>query len=304
MKKSFQILLISMFILQFSIISGTLFADEPIEKEVVNEAENEIAKAEKTTTPTDAIDEFLHAGGTFWRPTAISHASATFGLSFLDWDSINGSAIFFDFTFMLEYSIEQYTNMPMSLFAQTGLALHYVDIIQSDTNFGFLNFWLGGKYRMINGDTIPNLFLSFMATIGIGYNDTSDNVGNAQWAGHYMLNSGDFSLIFGGLASYLVKPEMGVGGSLLFQFFTWSTGATDRNELGLHLHVEYFYIVSADVMTHIGLTNSMDDDIDNQNWKFFAQAMHISGLYGQIIIPLEGNGFVLVLMGGYNIKFP
>ncbi len=303
MKNSFQILLIAFFIVQLSLISGTLFADEPIEKEIVKDAGNEIAEAAKTATPTEAINEFLHAGGTFWRPTFISHASGTLGISFLDWDNINGSAFFMDFTFMGEYSIEKYTNMPLSVFAQTGLALHYVDIINSDTNIGFLNFWFGGKYRMFNGAPIPNLFLSFMAAIGIGYNDGADGVGNAQWAGHFLLNSGDFSLIFGGLASYLVNPKMGVGGSLLFQFFTWSVGASDKTELGLHLHVEYFYIVSADVMTHVGLTNSMDDDIDNQNWKFFAQAMHSSGFYGQIILPLEGNGFVFVLMGGYNIKF-
>ena len=204
---------------------------------------------------------------------------------------------------MAEYSIEKYTNMPMTVFAQTGLALHYLDFIESDTNIGLLNLWLGAKYRMFNGVPIPNLMLSFIGALSLGWNDGHNDVGNAQFAGPYLLNSGDFSLIGGALATYKVNNQMGVGGSLLLQLYFWNYGTVDKTELGILMHFEAYYIVNPDITSHVGLSASLDDDIDNQNWKFFAQAMHISGMYGQIVIPFEGNGFLIVLMFGYNITF-
>ena len=285
------------FILSMSVLTSGVFADE-----MSSTDENEIG-ANTQTSPQAAFDEFMHAGGSFWRPTTVSHMSATASLGFLDWGVLSATGIFLDLTFMAEYSIEDMVDQPVTVFAQTGLGIHYLDFIESDTNIGLMSIWLGGKYKMYIEDRVPNLALSFIAAIGIGFNDGSDDVGNAQFAGPILLNSGNFSLLFGGLATYMLNNQMGVGGSFMFQFYTFSSGAHDHTEFGALMHAEFLYIVNSEITTHVGLTDNWDNDIDSQNWKFFAQAMMISGFYGQVVIPLEGNGFLIVFMAGYNMTF-
>lgn len=253
------------------------------------------------------FDERFNANGSFWHPTEYSHLAFTAGLGIISTD--NTSGVTFDITAMFEYSLREMTNIPLSAFAQTGLGLTAISVdtplgSSNETNFGLRSLLLGGKYRMLDGQQINNLFLSFLGSFGFGF---GTDAGDGMFAGHKYLYPGDFSLILGGTANYLINDNMGFHSSFFFDLFFWSFSSESisdsGSEFGVIFTIEFFYQASI-FGFHGGLDLWLcDREMNAQRYWLYVQGMHESGFYGQISIPLEGGGFVFVLLAGYEIPF-